>query len=54
MDAIIGILNNPILLTFWGYVVSYVPGIRAAIPQWTIPFLNVLRKPRLQSDRQNC
>ena len=40
MDAIIGILNNPLVLALVGYAVSFAPGVRAVIPQRIIPFLN--------------
>lgn len=41
MDAVIGILNNPILLTGVGLLVKYVPGL-AKVPNFLIPFLNAL------------
>jgi hypothetical protein len=42
MDAIIGVLNNPLVLQIVGYIVSYAPSIRTAIPQWAIPLLNTI------------
>lgn len=41
MDAIIGIFNNPIVLTGVGLLVKYVPALKG-IPNLLIPFLTAL------------
>jgi hypothetical protein len=41
MDTIIGLLQNPLVLTALGILVKFFPGIRTAIANRAIPYLNI-------------
>lgn len=42
MDAILGFLNNPILLAVVGLVVKFVPGVRAVVANRLIPYITTV------------
>lgn len=42
MDAILALLNNPLVLLAFGGIVKYVPGVRAVISNQLIPYINTL------------